>query len=274
MCRFMFVVALSAVILISLSVPVSAQSIWLNQGQENKVIAVEFLKPNFDGEDNTTFATSAIFLSARLPLSKRLVFVGELPFAHVGFEDFDDSQSAVGNPYVGLEIHNPDTPFFAELGLRAPLASNDVDKVGALGVGLITDFDRAEAYIPDVFTVLGRVNYHRTSASNIVFRLRGGPTLWLDTGDAIDETEFFLDYSAQVGYEGALISLIGGVTGRLIISEEDLDLGERTVHQLGAAASLNLGTVRPGVHVRFPLDDNLSQAIDFVYGIHLGVHLR
>jgi len=143
-----------------------------------------------------------------------------------------------------------------------------------LGIGFFTDFDRAEAFIPDVITLTGRGNYYRKSASNVVFRLRGGPTLWLDAGDSVDESEFFLDYNALIGYEGAQFSLMGGFTGRLIVSEKDLDLGERTIHQLGAAASLNLGVVHPGIHVRFPLDDDLNSIIDFVFGLNLGFYLK
>lgn len=251
----------------------SAQSIWVNQGQ-GKVIAIEFLKPNFDGEDNTTLATSAIFLSGRFPISSGMVFVAELPFSHIGDEDFDESESSIGNPYLGLEIRKEGKPFFVELGLRPPLAPNDKDF--AQSVGFVTDFDRAEAFGSKVFTITGKGNYYRKAASNMVVRLRVGPTLFLDTGrgNFVGETELLLDYNAQVGYEGAQISLLGGFTGRLLVTESDLDLGERTFHQLGAAASLNLGVVHPGIHFRLPLDDDLKDDIDFVYGLHLGFHFN
>jgi hypothetical protein len=204
--KFFLVAGIIMIGCLIMPLSLSAQSIWLDQGGvEQKSFAIEILKPNFDGDDNTTFATSAIFLSGRIPVSN-LILVAELPFAHFGIKDFDDSQTAFGNPYFGLEIRKQDAPLFVEMGLRAPLASSDLDKEDALGVGTLTEFDRAEAFIPDVFAVLGRANYYRKSASDIVFRLRGGPTLLLDAGDNVDESEFLLDYSAQVGYDGAQFS--------------------------------------------------------------------
>ncbi len=255
-------------------VSLSAQSIWLDRGEsQEKSFAIEILKPNFDGEDNTTFATSAIFLSGRIPVSDRLLLVAELPFAHFGIENFDESDTEFGNPYLGLEIRKPNSHLFAELGFRPPLAP---ENNAAPLAGTAADFDRFEAFVPDIFTVTGKGNFHRKNASNLVVRLRGGPTLWIDAGDALDETEFFLDYSGQVGYEGKQFSLMGGLTGRLRlwVSEADLDIGERTFHQFGAAASVALGMVRPGIHFRIPLDDGLTDAIDFVFGLHLGVHLK
>jgi len=269
--RAVFVIIASLILFLPPSL--SAQSIWVNQGQ-GKVIAIEFLKPNFDGEDNSTFATSAIFLSGRFPISSEMIFVAELPFSHIGSKDFDESESSIGNPYIGVEIRKEGKPFFTELGLRPPLAPDDKD--GAQSVGVVTDFDRAEAFGNKVFTITGKGNYYRKAASNMVVRLRVGPTLFLDTGNGnfVGETELLLDYNAQVGYEGAQISLLGGFTGRLVVTQEDSDFGERTIHQLGAAASLNLGTVRPGIHVRLPLDNDLKDTIDFVYGLNLGIHLE
>jgi len=248
----------------------SAQSIWLNTG-EDKFVAIEILKPNFDDNaffgNNTTFATSAIFLSGRITLSDKLILVAELPFAHFGIEDFDDSENSIGNPYIGLESRKQGSPFFSEVGVRPPLADR-----GALFVGSFSDFDRFEAFTPDLFTFSGKVNFRRKSVSNVVARLRGGPNVLIPTeggGDA----EIILDYSAQVGYEGQQFSVMGGLTGRFVITE-DGDIGDRTVHQLGAAAALHLGKVRPGIHFRLPLDDDLSNFIDFVFGLHLGVHLK
>jgi hypothetical protein len=60
------------------SKPLLSQTIWVNQGT-GKALAVEFLKPSFEGDINTTFTTSAVFLSGRFQISPDIVVVAELP---------------------------------------------------------------------------------------------------------------------------------------------------------------------------------------------------
>jgi hypothetical protein len=269
----------------AMSFPISspAQSIWLDR-RHDKTITLEILKPNFDGEDNTTLATSALFLSFRSPLSKKLHFVAELPFAHSGFEainrgesgstSVDESESTLGNPYFGLEIAGQSSPVFAEIGIRVPFAAED--KLGAVVTGFFTDFDRFEAFLPDLVPITGMLNYYHKEASGLAIRLRGGSSLLINHNKEKNEdaTEWFLGYSAQAGYESERVSVLGGVTGRANISEGDLDFGERSIHQLGFNASVGLGNVRPGVHFRLPLDDDLKNSLDFVLGFNLGIQLK
>jgi hypothetical protein len=255
-----------------------AQSIWLDR-QHDKTIAVEVLIPNFP-DDNTESSAWATFLSLRAPLSKNVNFVGELPIAHSSFEfrflgsRISESETAVGNPYLGLEIKGEDSPIFAEVGLRVPIAPED--NVGTFG-GLISDMDRVEAFMPKMLPVTVMLNLRQKTWGGVVFRLRGGPSLLINTGadqGGFDDTETFLGYSAQVGYESEPVSVIGGFTGRATLSEEDADYGERSVHQLGFAASFGLDNVRPGVHLRLPLDEDAKGLVDFVLGFHLGVRLN
>lgn len=254
--------------------PLFGQSIWLDHTQK-KSIAIEILKPTLDGDDNTTFVSSAIFLSGRFTLSPNLLFVGELPFAHHGIDtDFrKHTETVIGNPYIGLEFRSPSSPVFAELGVRVPITPDD--KGFASDMGIFADLDRFEAFTPDVLTVAGKVNFYRKSDRNIVFRIRSGPSLFINTRrDAGDDVELFVDYSAQIGLEGRRVSLIGGITGRLLVTEEDLNFGERSFHHLGAALSLNLVKVRPGIHFRVPIDDDFAEVVDFIFGVNLGIQFQ
>ncbi|MDZ7344110.1 MAG: hypothetical protein ONA90_06310, partial [candidate division KSB1 bacterium] len=89
-----------------------------------------------------------------------------------------------------------------------------------------------------------------------------------------DATQWYLGYSAQIGYETQPFSASAGLTGRANLSEEGLDYGERSIHQLGFAANAGLGNFRPGIHFRLPLDDDLKESLDFVFGINLGVQFK
>lgn len=258
----------------------SAQPLWLDRRQD-KTIGLEVLIPDFKTEDGDDVSGVALFLSLRAPLSSQLRFVSELPFVHANFESgsffFDSgSQNSIGNPYLGLEIGRQNSPVsvFGEIGARAPMASED--NFGAALVGLVTDSDRLEAFLPNTLPITGALNFHLKEASGFTLRLRGGPSLLIyteaDEGD--DDSDWFIGYSAQAGYESEAVSVLGGVTGRANITEENADFGERSVHQLGFAVNVGLGQARPGIHFRLPLDEDLKESLDFVFGLHLGIQFK
>jgi hypothetical protein len=278
-CHFAAALALATIIFL-LPIALPAQSIWLDR-RHSKIIALEIIKPNLSEGffSNTTFPTSVMYLSVRWPINEKLNVVGELPFAHGGIEfnsdffDFNESESTIGNPYLGLEIRGQGSEFFTEIGARAPLASES--NLGTT-IGFLSDFvDHGEAFFPDVVSIVAVENYQHRAASGLTARLRGGPSFWIYTGsgDLDDDVELFLLYSAQAGYESDIFSLIGGVSGRLLATESGLDIGERTAHQLGASASVDLGRVRPGVQFRLPLDNDFQELLDFAFGLNLGIEL-
>ena len=159
------------------------------------------------------------------------------------------------------------------MGLRLPLTSEK--KSNARGVGILADFDRMEAFSIKLLPLQMSLNVARRDASGLVMRLRGGPDLWISTDSKTegDKTEFWMHYSAQLGYEGELLNLLAGVTGRLWVTGEDLTLGERSFHQLGINAGVNLGRFRPGLHIRIPIDKDLSELIENVIGINCSIRV-
>lgn len=251
-----------------------AQSIWLDRSSD-KLLALEILKPSFNGEENVSFATAAYFLSYRTPLSQNVRFAGELPFAHGDFGrevNFFFTRigpgSTFGNPYLGVEVQREGSPLFVEIGARAPLTSDN--QIQAVTTGLAADFDRMEAFMPNTVPLTGMLNYRQKSASGLTFRLRGGPSFLMNTSGG--GSQWLLGYSAQLGYEARTFSASAGLTGRANLSEEG-NFGERSTHQLGLAANLGLGKVRPGVHIRLPLDQDTRESLNYVAGINLGILL-
>lgn len=268
-----FVVAMMIILIASPGL-LSAQSIWLDR-RHDKTISVEILKPNFDGDDNTTFATSTIFLSLRYPVAEGILFVTDLPFAHYGIDsDYRDveSQNALGNPYLGLELANPNSPFFTEIGLNVPLMSEE--KLGASWVGRRTELiGRVEAFYYDVVPIKVTLNRQMGNAEGFASRLRVGPSYWAATGDR-DESEVFLLYSAQIEYMHEGFCIGGGIAGWWILTEDNSDFGQDTYHNLGFIARIVLGNIRPGIHIRLPLDEDVKEYLDFVFGVNLGIHLN
>lgn len=250
-------------------IALQAQSIWLDRSQD-KSIGLEVMRPNFSAEEGDEVSGLLLFLSLRAPMTPQFRFVGELPFVRSSYESNSffarsGSQSTVGNPYLGFEIGQRGAPFLGEFGIRLPAASED--KFGAVLMGIVSDYDRLEAFIPNTVSITGMLNYCHREASGFALRLRGGPSLLLNTDE--DDTELFIGYSVQAGYEAPRFSLLGGFTGRAIMTEEDADFDERSIHQLGFNVSAQFGKLRPGLHLRLPLDDDLQESLDAVLGFNL-----
>ncbi len=267
---FISVAGLGALLAI-LPSQVAAQSIWTSQ-DESSSFSVEWLKPEFSDAEDMSFFSSALFLSGRVWVHDDVRIVGDLPLANVDYKE-GKAGLAVGNPYLGVEVGAPESPLWGEAGGRLPLASTNNS---ALGVGFWSDYDRCEAFMPHVLSVFALGNYQYQHRSGFSARFRAGPLLWVNTDKGVsgDRTEAYAVYSAQGWYDVDRARFGAGLTGRMIVTEADLKLDERTVHQLGVALIGKFGDVQPGLHLRMPLDKDLNDVLDFVFGMNVTVSLR
>ena len=250
----------------------AAQSPWVVP-RSDRAVYLEILKPSFKNGDKFTFTTLAVFLSGRFAVGENTVLVGELPFANVGVGDgFEESESAVGNIYLGAEFGGAGSPAFGEFGVRLPLM-RETDYFGPV-FWFMDPVDRWEAFTHEVASVHAAFNYRYSGPTGLVVGFRLAPVLWIDTGEQLtDDVELLALYGAHAGYEAANVAVVGGFSGRVIITEEGADLGERTLHQLLLAASYGLGRWWPGVQMRVPLDEDLTDAIGPALSLSLAVQL-
>lgn len=269
-----FGVLLTAVLVSQMLIStLSAQSIWTNPQHGDSYLAVEVLRPEFEGEDNVHSLSTAWFITGKFQIFERARLVAEIPLAYAKFDDSfsNDSEFAIAAPYIGFEISRQGSSTFAEIGARLPTAPDD--KFNALSLGLYADVDRFEAFLPDVLTIVGRINHFSTNSASLGLRVRVGPTVLINTeGGGGDDAEFLLDYGGQIGHFGNHLMLMAGVTGRLILSQ-DGNFGEKSFHQLGGSLILILGNLQPGIHIRLPLDEDLKDSLDFIAGLQLGIAL-
>lgn len=274
-------IAVSAIAITATVAPLAAQAVWVEPGRHQGVW-MEVLRPELSEEltnlMDVSFISSATFLGGRYTVSPRLNLVGELPFAYGDLDglDLDGQRATIGNPYLGLE-YLASGPLAFELGIRAPLA--DEESFGTL-IGLLTEFPtRSEAFLTDYVPLTASASYDVRLADRWAFRLRGGPSLWLNTGDAVDpetdetialDTELLASYGGQLWYDAPRYNIGGGMMGRAALTA-DGDFGERTLHQLGLSGNLVLGKVVPGLQFRVPLDDD--DGVDFVAGLNLALRI-
>jgi len=249
----------------------SGQSLWPDQTGD-RAISVEFLKPEFEGDDDTDFLTSTTFLSGRFPITPAITGEAELPFSRYGISNdvVERSESAIGNPYIGVRIRSHN--LVSRIGLRIPIASDD--NPNALTAGRLTDYDRFEAFLPDVLAVNGSVTGPFRLSDNVTLNPGGGLVLLVSTQDGGgDDTEVYAQYFLIGEFTGGKFTLKSGFTGRAILSESDLDFGDRSTHQFGLGGTLSTGTVRPGLHLRIPLDEGLKDNVDYVVGLNVTIVL-
>ena len=245
---------------------VSAQSIW-HPRDVDRAVTVEFLKPDFDDEpfaEDEDFMTAAAFLSARLPLSPKLSFIGQVPLARFyGASTFGQTDRALGNVYLGIEERGSGL-LSGELGVYLPTSSANAPY--ALATGIVADVARWEAFYDNAVSARAALNFRRVSPSNFVVGLRVGPALVITT-ESNSDTEIYANYSGRFGYEDARVRAGAGLTGRMILTQSGLSLSQRTVHQLEVHADVGR-SIRPGVELKVPLGD-LGEGIPMVLGASL-----
>jgi len=247
---------------------VCAQSIW-TEHLPGRAFTVEYLQPNFSGSSSSS-GDFVLFLAGRFPAWEDTRLVIDLPVAR-GSRESDlhsdgESNTIVGNPYLGVEIRRPDSNSYAEIGFRMPITPGD--SYLARNIGQMTDIDRQEAFLTDIFTasIIGNFLVD-PPIENSSMRIRFGPAFWLGSGNI----DVLLDYSLQGSYTMDRVKLTTGISGRFIATSDIGDFGARTLHQFGVSGSVNLDRYQPGLFLRLPIDKELSDSIDFVLGLTLGI---
>ncbi len=245
-----------------------AQSPWLGSDRTARV-ALELYRPGFDQQAEFRSLSSVLFVSGRLRASERVAVIGELPVAFGGLR-LADASAQVGNPYVGLELGRPNQPVWLELGGRVPLVGSDPNS--AVIVGTFADVDRFSSFLAEGAALSGALNVGARAASGLGFRVRAGPELLIPTRSGPD-SETLVYYGAEISHVRGPLEL-SAHAGGLWIATESGNFGERSMHQAGAGFSYALGSVRPGLTLRLPLDKDLTEMLDYVVGFTLQVPLR
>lgn len=248
-----------------------AQGVWTAPGSGGAVWLEVVKAEGTDGD--SPFLSSAWYLGGRLPLGETTALVGELPVGIAGKQEITvrgrtltlDADAALGNPYVGLALAT-ESPLSWELGLRLPVAGGSSR---AIGVGGTADpVDRLEAWVAgDFVPLVGTADYVVRSPSGLLARARGGSTVWIPAGGG--DMEMTLQYGGQVGWEGADVRALGGLTGRFVVTGPG-GLADRSLHELGGGVRLLLGRIEPGVQLRVPLDEELA---DLVFGASVAIRV-
>jgi hypothetical protein len=272
------VIATITVTMLASAASVGAQVGWLHP-EFKQGIMLEVSKSTIKYGPRFTFGSMIWMLTGKAQLSQSTILVTEFDVAHAGYKDsysmyywyeMPKPQTAIGNPYFGLEFQNPKSPLYGRVGVRVPVASED--KGDALAFGVYSQFGRFEAFLPKVTTVSVQAGYIKRFADRpIVIRGYLQPNLMIpNEGDA----EVISDVSGEFGVQTHYVDVTVGVLGRVLLTESDLEFSERTMFLFGSAASVNISQASVGGYVHIPLDHDWQDLIDLTYGLTLMFHFE
>jgi len=247
------------------------QSPWLDHGAA-RALSLETVLPTFDA--GTGASVVVIHAGGWTSVGPNLSLEGSVPVLLGSAETPPfpgESRTTIGNPYLGLRYATgPNTPTIL-FGVWAPLVSENAVLTSLLAA--YGDFDRFEAYMPKTWSARLMVEETKRAAEQLFVAYQVGSTVTVPTRSG-GETEAYANYGLAAGGDVALMRVVVGLTGRMILTEQADNIGDRTWHQLTVAATYRGGRIRPTFYLRLPLDGD-SQAINtLAIGAGLAIPLQ
>lgn len=260
------------------SVSLFAQMRWMYRPATSS-LNFEYIAPSFVGVPYSPITGSTVSLSGRFPVSEYWSVVLEVPYTRTAFtspvfsESGTQSESRIGNPYVGVEVGGKESTVFGEIGFRPSVID---EKSFANSSGLLSDIDRWEIYIPQTTVVQGALNLATFNETGFVGRFRVGPSVWIphEANEGNPTTKVLISIGAGLGYRTESVSFGIQYTGRMRTSEKDWGGSKDAFSHLSASISGTFGSVRPELYYKIPLDDEQKQVIHNLLGVSLSVELR
>jgi len=242
---------------------IMGQTVWADDTEKGSTIGLELMIPSIDEGFNSEAPTSVFMLHGSYLIKDVLSLKINLPLSHFSSGDF--SETDIGNPYLGVRMHNVNHGLDVDLGVRLPLAPEQ-ENAGLL-TGLLIENYNLGTYLPETFSVTTNMKYHWKNDGGLNLRIGGGPDFVLPSGDS--DNEFLINYFGKVLYGNDEVQIGAALTGLLIITEEDLSFGDRTIHDIGILGSYDFGAVRTGAYLRVPLDDEINDLLSLVAGLNI-----
>lgn len=251
--------ALAAVLLSGLSAPVEAQ-IQRMQSADETTVGLELAKTFIDGPGFSWY-TSTFRARLLAPVGETTALLADwgLSVAGTGF----GSDQTLSNPEVGLAFLGDDEESDGYLSVVLPLARELGDDDASVGVATLSNFTWLDRFNEDVWSVNAGYTPEAALGASGVSRLNlelvGSLMIPREGGD----NELFARYVVGVSQDTPTLRLRADLEGLMFVSEGDLSLGERTIHQIVVGVDGLEGG--PGLFVRIPVDDDLAQ-VDAVVG--------
>jgi len=229
---------------------------------------LEVLYPTFEGGGVRVLLVTA---SLDLPMASWGDFTVAVPLGHARPDAGGAAtDTRVGNIWVGLSSRMTAATQF-EFGVFVPVMKHAADDY-LEGAAFLGDFDRFEAFMPDLLSIRARARSRTVSPTGLLLQGYLGATV-MKNREANTDAETFADYAGGIGLVTPTLEFSTGVSGRFLLTE-DGTFGERSVHQVTLAIAAASGRVRPTAWARIPLDTELNDFFNLAVGAGVRVTLR
>jgi hypothetical protein len=260
--------------LMVLAAPAAAQDYWANAG--NNQVSLELVRPML-AEDNLTTTSFTLFAAGTISVTEAVGVAFDVPYARAAYDIAEaESSSSIGNPYVGVEYAMPAFGLQLTGGARLPLAKLEIDNLVGQALGILSTVDRMEAFMAETATLQASARVTREVAPRFFVsgRLGANMALYTDTEEGEDSSDLFTVYGAQGWYQTGALRVGGGFLGRLLVTgEEGTSFSDNSLHEAGLWLDYAVGPARPGIFIRMPLDDDMSEIMDFTIGLGVSYKL-
>ena len=254
------------------STNVIAQSAWLPVATGNNFDLR--ISRGFYGEGGPGLATFAMTPSFRIEVAPRLMIEAELPIASASqsnsFTGDSETGFSPGNPYAGIVAQVAPVARL-RAGIRPGIISDDLS-VGeglALGYGVISEYDRFEAYLPDYTAVRATVELGAVPATGGFAQARVGATLFMASDGGENET--LAEYGVRIGMRTGAVMFHGGMLGRAVMTADEG--ADKTTNMLTVGIGGAAGRVRPNLEFRYFLDEDIREEVKGILALGVTVAL-
>lgn len=258
----------------------SAQRSWFPQ-EPGSSFRVEYIAPTFTDLGFISYSGGVMVASVRLQSSEETYFVAELPFAwttirysFIGINPltggFDmktsgASSSSLVNVTIGLEsVSAVSTGRFR---VTLPLVKENSNAVGA---GILGDYPNLDRYLPKTIVLSGGYMYHPAVAEGFHVLVGVNPAVWIPMRGQGSSAELLLDYGGGAALSRSWLSVGLIMEGRTVLTGGGFGAGNFR-HHLSIQADITVGSFRPGMLVRIPVERDFSGAVTSTLGFRLGV---
>lgn len=270
------VIKLFLILLIPFNILV-AQSLNLQMSPSDKTqLGLNFDKPYYNSDFDLSTLSGVFQLHVNIPVSSKFNIIGNIPFINSSYEvdygyggNYSYDENGLGNIFIGMQT-NPEIVdhrrSIITFGLFLPTGDEDV-----AFEGLFTNYYDLQKYFVNFLGLYFNYAYQKNNADGINYGIEVGPNILIPTEDNGSETEVFLHYGFDLGYQIEKILVNVEFLGLGIITQDADNFDDRLIHSLAFGGQWNAGIITPKVYYRIYLKEEIKEMIDGVLGLGINI---